>query len=107
MTHTDEWGPWIEHDGSGQPNGLVGSYVSVVGIYGYSGAKAKAFEEVGHEKLVQSHSSPAWDWSNFGLLINGGREGKILRYRVRKPRGMAVLDAVMADLDTPIVEGVE
>lgn len=90
MTHTDyTWGPWIEHDGKGCPclgefvqTEMEGTDENFVGIAGSEGGRS-------------------WDMTYEPLHF------QILRYRIRKPRGMAVLDAVMADLTAPIVEGVE
>lgn len=101
MSNQDEWGPWIEHDGRGFPLEIDGFYVIVVGVYTCDGAEV--FKE-GFVKADDVGSATSWDWSNFGRLILGRKWGKVIRYRIRKPRGMAVLDAIMADTSTPIKE---
>ena len=47
-----------------------------------------------------------WDWRNFGKLgrkVDGGFAicGRILRFRTRKPRGMEVLERIVADVPAP------
>lgn len=80
MTQQDEWGPWIEHDGSGFP-GPVGGFFQVQINRGdkWQGISVGKYNE---------HGS-AWDWSSvddeFWWKI-------VIRYRVRKPR--ALLDMI-------------
>lgn len=89
---TDEYGPWVFHDGLGLPvpkgtvvevrakniTGLVKSTVSIA---------------VGGE-------GSAWDWSSIGPL----QPWKVIRYRVRKPRGLMILRALITELPMAIHE---
>lgn len=97
-THTDDsWGPWIEHDGLEVPEGIIGQVTHAIhhheGVNRLTGCMSR--EQVS----VATGNHAAW--------VFGFGRNTVIRYRIRKPRDMAVLDAVMADLTDPIVEGVE
>ena len=96
-----EWGPWIEHDGKGCPV-PVGTvvlvrlrcgelYQGVAGCSGY-GDFAKPH---GHE------NDPI-----LSLWVHGeySRPVDVVRYRVRKPRALSMLQRLVADLpaDRPV-----
>ena len=84
MTHTDDtWGPWIMWAQGPRP---VPS-TTIVEL------------DMGDGDILGPFTADGADWDFAG--------DPIIRYRIRKPRGMAVLDAVMADLTVRIVEGVE
>jgi hypothetical protein len=87
---SEEWGPWIEHDGKGCP--CVGQWAQVVGQY-------PAQKVVQVEGIVRR--TVAWDWSNWGKRTAYGIEGKVLRYRIRKPRALIELRDMIADLPNP------
>ncbi len=81
---TDEWGPWIEHDGKGCP--CVGEFVHTVHHHGY--------EFLG---IAGSGGGRSWDWSNAPWY------SRIIRYRIRKPRGLTILEGLLENL--PEMEG--
>jgi hypothetical protein len=91
MTQQDEWGPWIEHDGKGCP--CKGQYGEVIfgdgdvfiGVFGHAG-KTKNGDTV----LASNGRMRSWEW------VEGFH--KVIRYRIRKPRGMAILEALLQDL---------
>lgn len=86
---SEEWGPWIEHDGHGCP---------CVGQYGMA-----EFDE-GRPKILEGviYGFPnAW---RFDLPRVYGAWGKAIRYRIRKPRGMTILENLIADLPAPSLE---
>ena len=75
---SEEWGPWIKHDGKGCP--CVGQYVR---------AKYK-------------NSQPPWAT---GFVAQGGsswnfdlRADHIIIYSIRKPRGLTILDGLLENL---------
>ena len=74
----EQWGPWIEHDGRGCP--CIGEYVQGVGDCG------------GVIEAEVKFDGPAWHWSNAGIFE------VVIRYRIRKPRGIVVLESLLADL---------
>jgi hypothetical protein len=86
---TDEWGPWIEHDGTGCPvpvgtKVMVEDYVgcvreTIAGCY-------KKRKYVGPHGQENSRIS-AWIWVS-------PRKKSIIRYRVRKPRGLSILQSI-------------
>jgi hypothetical protein len=89
-----EWGPWIEHDGTGCP--CPGEYVMCL------------FETLpGHletgEGLAGAAGGWSWDWQWWGKIPPGAADlsSRILRYRVRKPRGLAILKNLIADRSAP------
>lgn len=91
---SDEWGPWIEHDGKGCPGIPDRTWINIVGV-NFDGTphNAEGLHESRHEDL------PQWSWA----LWNDPLIGQIHRYRIRKPRGMVVLERMLAEL--PVKEG--
>ena len=79
----EEWGPWIEHDGSGCPL-RVGSYTEEIGI-SPTGLPTEGSGFLNRDEL------PSWDWTNYGKIINGIAYGKVIRYRIRKPKALQQL----------------
>ena len=86
----DQWGPWIEHDGKGC--NCLGEYVQTRWEDLYDGLCAWA-------GIVTPLWETAFDWANYGTEAADGQTwGRVIRYRIRRPRGMEVLDAVLADM---------
>jgi len=79
----DEWGPWIDHDGASCP--CVGMTVRVVAANGR--------DEIGFVTIraAQAYTS-MWIWSSIPPHWWGHR---VIRYRIRKPRGMAILEQAL------------
>lgn len=81
MSDGNLWGPWIDHDGKGCP--CVGKVCRVV----QEGVSGETYDVTG-----VAEGSPAWDWSNYGTLGTykgkNGRWGRVIRYRIRKPRAL-------------------
>ena len=80
----EDWGPWIAHDGRGCPD-IVGRDIQCVVRRNESVPVTTA------EHLECSFSAP-WLWAVVPC------ERQIIRYRLRKPRGLAVLESLLADL---------
>ena len=92
----DQWGPWIEHDGKGCPCGIVaGDYM-----------QAEYRDGELHAGRVNDATicAPNWIWPK-----PSGREfaTDCIRYRIRKPRGLTILERVAQDVTAPIKERVE
>lgn len=81
---TDEWGPWIEHDGKGCP--CVGKYVEVEHYHFYHGEARRMI-------IPCVNGENGWD--------NRPNDSNVIRYRIRKPRGMAILESILTDLPMP------
>ncbi len=91
---SEQWGPWIEHDGKGCP--CVGKMVEVVEKYS------------GHKFLIagagfdgtESWTGSSWHWA---LIQKDPTDGvdwdPIIRYRVRKPRALLDLIERARELD--------
>ncbi len=90
---SDDWGPWVEHDGKGMPDHIVG--VPCECYFLHSGAD-----------LTPGSAGPdgdSWHWMvRHGVPECFGVADPIIRYRIRKPRGMKVLENILAELpNTP------
>lgn len=86
----EEWGPWIEHDGTGCP--VVGMYVIAVI------ADGRSFEGVaspGCDKPPRGYAS-AWIWSSIPRICFWRR---VVRYRVRRPDALRRLIDLAAEPD--------
>ena len=91
---SDEWGPWIQHDGNGCP--CVGEYVHRVfdvGVDILNGERVtESNEDIG---IVVPEEGLSWcgvtSWRGF-------RVPQVIRYRIRKPRGMVILENLLADM---------
>ncbi len=89
---SEEWGPWVDHDGKGCPcAGMVvhAKRYSAPDIIGVAGSHC-----------IAAGTSPddpyrsAWVWVPPGVLVRGS----VLRYRIRKPRGMTILEELLVNL---------
>lgn len=89
----DEWGPWISHDGSPCP--VVGQYVrlrfkDLMGMKPSAGdlgaaSRIKMISDYEAEGIASCGGSWTWEPLHF----------PIIRYRVRRPRGMIILDEAL------------
>jgi hypothetical protein len=81
---SDEWGPWIEHDGNGCPIEL-GVLFQV------------RFDDRPPPKprIMIARLYGFWDACE-DLIIK--RPTLVIRYRTRKPRGMVILEKLLADM---------
>lgn len=86
---SEEWGPWTEHDGKGCPlaDGVVVHLV-----------EADGYELIG--MIERTPNMPweveTWDWEACEAF--GHLDHRVIRYRVRKPRGLTILESLIADL---------
>lgn len=89
-----EWGDWQIHDGKGCP--CVGQFV----------------ESESREGVVLQHIAggyfpsagvpvalliDAWDWSDWRWNIFGDGN-QVIRYRIRRPRGLTILEELIAEI---------
>lgn len=97
---SDEWGPWIEHDGKGCP--CLGAWAQTerLGVNGRWADGADVISSRGNRALIEGRilHPENWDWSKFGQVAHGQRVSKVLRYRIRKPRGLTILEGLLANL---------
>jgi hypothetical protein len=89
---SDEWGPWIEHDGAGCP--CEGCYTQ---DWLADGRVVEGIVEIGHNALLPGEMS-AWVWSSLDVWHFPGR---VIRYRIRKPRGLTILKSLIEKLPLP------
>ncbi len=89
---SEEWGPWIEHDGGGCPV-VAGTYVRAICCFIYS------------EWVWEGHTGPehaAWEWSRMGEPSPHDPKmiaARVIRYRIRKPRALLDLIERARELD--------
>ena len=91
----NEWGPWIKHDGNGCP--CVGQYVRS------ETADGSVMDHIAHGILEGEGELviDSWDWDMCDA--SGDTEWKVIRYRIRKPRGLTILQEIVAD-PQPVME---
>lgn len=76
-----EWGPWIDHDGRGRPVPR-GAWVQGVNLKGFVS-----------EGLAGLGDDRGWRW------LMPHPQMSVVRYRVMRPRGMEIIDAILADVE--------
>lgn len=79
---SDEWGPWIEHDG--REDAVPGHLFVAVQFYG------QVFGPIGNP---DGDFARVWWWGRVG------HPADIIRYRVRTPRAMELLRRIAALTD--------
>lgn len=96
---SEEWGPWVEHDGRIEPVDGTPVYVERAngdeGFFIAGTSRYKCRASVGFGKK----STSWWIWES-----DIPQYGEIIRYRIRKPRGMTILENLIADLPAPSLE---
>ena len=88
----DEWGPWIEHDQNGCPESVINRFCEIE-FWGVTRNLGAPYSKSG---IITPPMSRALDW----IVSHPAdmRAVMIIRYRIRKPRGMVVLERLLADL---------
>jgi hypothetical protein len=78
---SEEWEPWIEHDGKGCP--CVGMWVQMV--FKRKGLRFEACGIAGERfDGTESETGSSWHWA----IISEGPWWPVIRYRIRKPRAI-------------------
>jgi len=85
---SDEWGPWIEHDGTPAPD-AQGRYCNVI--------SADGRDECGvvRAAVAVPNRRSLWIW---GTLDDWEMEQRVIRYRIRKPHGLTILEGLLENL---------
>lgn len=94
----DQWGPWIEHDLGGCPV-QDGQIVEIHCRYDVD------LEDQGIVTMGRDYSTHYWsmaDLTAVAWLKKTGERLGILRYRVRKPRGLTLLENIANGYPTGI-----
>lgn len=84
---SEEWGPWVEHDGRGCP--CKGMFVEAVDRWGHHD-RFVAWTVLRGRPYIDEHFN-AWVWS--------GHPDDIIRYRIRKPRAMKRLNEILREVE--------
>jgi hypothetical protein len=84
---SDEWSDWIEHDGGVCP--CVGQFIHAV-FDQWHPLEYRGFAAGFHDAWV--HDVPP----------AARRKGRVIRYRIRKPRGLTMLEEIAKDVREPV-----
>ena len=95
---SEEWGPWIEHDGKGCP--CVGKYVEVELRNGKT-IEAIAGSECRRAGVSVDGDRSAWVWLARSDYL---KQTEVIRYRIRRPRGLTILQDLIENLPAPVRE---
>ena len=92
---SEEWGPWVEHDGKSCPKGQV-----VKAVFRYRNGKKElrgpfvAGGQGGNSWFWGEPSKPAtWSTSRNGLLAI-----PVVSYQIKKPKGLSLLEEILAEV---------
>lgn len=100
MSDREEWGPWIEHDGKSKP--ADGTVVHVVYATGTEMVRCVGVTKSGIAKTRRQLNYWGPTYASAWLWAEPGRCAPIVRYRIRKPRGLTLLEDLIADLPAPV-----
>lgn len=93
MSDGEEWGEWQEHDGRGCP--CRGAFVE--SVCGDGLAEQHIAGAIGPEPGCINVD--CWDWLD--CFLKGAPHFRIVRYRIRKPRGLTILEDLLEKLPVP------
>ncbi len=85
----EEWGPWIEHDGRGVPPHLIGRWIEIE----CRNALGRPWVSEGVLTLPLSKFT-VMCWSGGGWMTARDHCAPVIRYRIRKPRGLTILQRI-------------
>jgi hypothetical protein len=94
---SDDWGPWVEHDGKGCP--CRGKYAQLVLTDILAPRRFETLVESVVWGDLGEHS--AWLWENAADVQ------VVVRYRIRRPRALSEMIRRAADLDAPAPQEVD
>lgn len=102
----DLWGPWIDHDGKGCPcRGAMVESVDACGVAMIHIAGGISVDPVTGElraSYVNEASCDLWDWAECASWRR--YDARIVRYRVKRPRGLTILKKLIENLPAPVCE---
>ncbi len=92
---SEEWSEWFQHDGKGCP--CVGQYVHVrFDVRSHvEGTRSMRLVSDGWEAVGIPQGGPSWH-------SDAAIECHIIRYRIRRPKGMAILEQLLAGIPAPV-----
>lgn len=99
----EEWTDWFEHDGKGCP--CVGQMVEMEASPEWEGRfKAHRARIVGPTTVeCIARDTGCWHWEIVGgNIVQTPTYVPCIRFRIRRPKGMAILNAILADLPAPV-----
>ncbi|MBB95606.1 MAG: hypothetical protein CML68_13575 [Rhodobacteraceae bacterium] len=112
---SEEWGPWVEHDGKGCPPSLIGEVALIeFKLAANDEDGGVAGQVVFTETIINEMMAelPEWRRDRFGSYAIRPDNGRVyavadvIRYRIRKPRGLTILEDIARGVREPVQEGV-
>ena len=98
---SEEWGPWVEHDGKGCPcRGMIVESEQADGlieIHIADGVSRCAY--TGKPKPRTFNDVDLWNWMQCRTSVPSRWDKRIIRYRIRKPRALLDMIERAAKLD--------
>ena len=103
----EEWGPWIEHDGNGCPPNLIGEILLIEFRLAANDEDGGRDGQIAYTETIVNElfaSLPEWERSKFGSYARRPDDGRtyavadVIRYRIRKPRGLTILEGLLENL---------
>ena len=92
---SEEWGPWVEHDGKSCPKGQV-----VKAVFRYRNGK----KELRGPFVAGDQGGSSWIWGDtqkpetWSVLPDGRRAMPIVSYQIKKPKGLSLLEEILAEV---------
>lgn len=99
---SDEWGPWIEHDGACPPIGLRKGMRVILWFSKMSGSVAPT--DCDHYENFKWRWRPVrvgWFGSKMVRVCDDAERMPIIRYRIRKPRAITMLEEIAQGIREP------
>jgi hypothetical protein len=102
---TEEWGPWVEHDGA-EVRSRIPAHAVIAIRLGAKGIEPPYFKGISHNwpgffwriKRVKT----GWFSSEWRPVCDDPAYAPIIAYRIRKPRGLVMLENLIAELPEPV-----
>lgn len=92
---SEEWGPWEEHGGRSVPVS-IGALVNAIFDDGDEAVFREGSNDLSESREgmeVSGEGTAGWVWDETPYPYT-----KIIRYRIRKPKGLQILEAILQDL---------
>lgn len=97
MADQTEWGPWINHAGHGFPV-AIGTLVERLFDHPIDCLNGERINPIStFQGPLTVDELPAWLWA-LPRQHRAGTIPRVIRYRIGKPRGLAILIDALADL---------
>jgi hypothetical protein len=100
MLKDEQWGPWVRHFGQGMPV-QAGTIVEVTT---YEAVNPNKGEVIGRVGVAGVDLVKSWSWKPETRSKNPTKSLPIDLYRIKRPRGMEVLQELLKEIPQPELE---